>query len=267
MKKKQRLSKKKSGGLTKLPYREFGKLLRTLRLKMGLSQVDIAKHLALNSSYVSRLEYGERRPSPKVLKKMSELTGYGLDSLLVVCGLSEDNGTDREATYERMVSLRKEVEELRRRVGQIAQGQMIKRASQDRSVKLRAVPLFDVVPAGILLPAAEERTGSAAALKLPESELKEHPHAFALVATGDSMIDAGILEGDVIVISPTAEVKSGDTAVVALRDHDISLKTVYFEDGKVILHAANRDYRPVVLDYPGDVEIIGKAILIWRKLG
>jgi SOS-response transcriptional repressor LexA len=267
MKKRQRLSKKKSGGLTKLPYREFGKLFRTLRLRMGLSQVDIAKHLALHSSYVSRLEYGERRPSPKVLKKMSELTGYGLDSLLVVCGLTEDNGTDREATYERMVSLRREVEELRRRVGQIAQGQINKDAPRGRRTGLRAIPVFDAVPAGILLPASEAKTKAVAALKLPETVLREHPDAFALVATGDSMVDAGILNGDTVVISPTAKVKSGDIAVVALRDHDISLKTVYFEDNKAVLHAANRNYRPVILDYPDDIEIIGKAMLVWRELG
>jgi len=267
MKKKRYKAKGKRARLVQLPYREFGKLLRGLRLKMGLSQVDLAKHIDLHSSYISRLELGERRPSPRVLKRMSELTGYRLDSLLAVCGITEDNGTDREATYERMVSLRNEVEELRRRVGQIAQEQINKDAPRGRRTEMRAIPVFDAVPTGILLPASDAKTKAVAALKLPATVLREHPDAFALVAKGNSMIDAGILNGDTVVVSPTAEVNSEDIAVVALRDHDISLKTVYFKDGKVILHAANRNYHPVVLDYPEDIEIIGKVILVWRELG
>ena len=61
--------------------------------------------------------------------------------------------------------------------------------------------------------------------------------------------------------------KNGDIAVVALPDHDISLKATYFEGDNVLLHPANRDYRPVMLDYPGDLEIIGKAVMVSRKLG
>ena len=53
---------------------------------------------------------------------------------------------------------------------------------------------------------------------------------------------------------------------MALRDRDVSLKTIYFEGDEVLLHPANRDYRPVMPDYPGDLEIIGKAVMVRRKL-
>lgn len=266
MKRKRRTSKSKAAASAQLPYVEFGKLIRTLRLRMGLSQVSLAEELDLHASYVSRMEHGERRASPEVLKKMSEMLDCPLDHLLVVCRLTDDSLSGKQVTVEKVVSLRKEVEQLRHRVGEIAQAEMGKKPPSGRPA-IRAVPVFDAVSAGILLPSAKGKTKALKTLKLPENELKDHPDAFALVATGDSMIDAGILEGDIVMVSPTAKVKNGDVAVVAIRDHDISLKTVYFEGDKVLLHPANRDYRPVVLDYPGDLEIIGKAILVWRKLG
>jgi repressor LexA len=267
MKRKRRTSKKKSVDTAQqLPYREFGKLLRSLRLRMGMSQVDLAAHLDLHPSYVSRLEHGERRPSPQVLKALSEMTGYGLENLLVACGLTEESGLEKEATYEKMVSLRNEVDELRKRVGNLAQKQIIKDTPRGRGVKLMAVPIFDATPAGILLPKTEKKGKAVQTLQLPGKELKNHPDAFALAVTGESMADAGIFEGDFVVVSPKAKVKSGDTAVVSLRDSGVSLKKVYFEKDKVMLQAANREHHPVLLNYPKDVEIIGKAVLVWRSL-
>jgi SOS-response transcriptional repressor LexA len=267
MKRKRRTSKSKRASSVQLPYVEFGKLIRNLRLKMGMSQVSLGEELGLHPSYVSRMEHGERRASPEVLKKMSELLDCPLDHLLVVCRLTDDSLSGKQITVEKVVSLRKEVEQLRHRVGEIAQAEMGRKPSGGRRPAVRAVPVFDAVPAGILLPSGKGKSKALKTLKLPESELRDYPDAFALMAAGDSMIDAGIFDGDIVFVSPSAKVKNGDIAVVALRGHDISLKTVYFEGDKALLHPANRDYRPVVLDYPGDLEIIGKAIMVWRKLG
>lgn len=55
------------------PYAEIGTLLRNLRLRRGLSQFDLASASGINNSYLSRIENGERRPSPKILKKFSEI--------------------------------------------------------------------------------------------------------------------------------------------------------------------------------------------------
>ncbi|MCD6282451.1 helix-turn-helix domain-containing protein [bacterium] len=267
MKRKRRLSKTRAADSAQLPYVEFGKLIRNLRLKMGMSQVSLGEELGLHPSYVSRMEHGERRASPEVLKRMSELLDCPLDHLLVVTGLTEDSLSGNQVTVEKVVSLRKEVEQLRRRVGEIAQAEAGRKPPRGRQTKLRAVPVFDAAPAGILLPAVRRKKKALKTVKLPESELKYHPDAFALVASDDSMIDAGILEGDVVVVSPKAKVKSGDTALVARRGKKASVKTVYLEGDKVVLHSANRKYHPAVLNYPKDVEIIGKAVLVWRKLG
>ena len=51
------------------PYAEIGTLLRNLRLRRGLSQFELASAAGINNSYLSRIENGERRPSPKILKR------------------------------------------------------------------------------------------------------------------------------------------------------------------------------------------------------
>ncbi len=267
MKKKRRKTNKGNAESAQLPYRDFGKLLRRLRLKMGMSQVDLAEHLDLHPSYLSRLEHGERRPSPQVLKMLSEITGYGLENLLVACRLTEESGADKETAYERMVSLRNEVDELRRRLGRIAQGEVAKGAGRGPRPEVRAVPVYDVARAGMLLPATKRKAKALKTVSFPASVLRGHEDAFVFEVKDDGMVDAGILQGDRVVISPKAKVKSGDTALTAQRRKKPSLKTVFFEDGRVILHAANRNYQPVSRSYPRDVKIIGKAILVWRKMG
>ncbi|OPX21716.1 MAG: hypothetical protein B1H03_06045 [Planctomycetales bacterium 4484_113] len=72
----------RSAGEVARPYVEFGRLIRNLRLRKGLSQSDLAEAIDLHPSYLSRMEHGERRPSPGVLKKMSQLLDYSLSDLL-----------------------------------------------------------------------------------------------------------------------------------------------------------------------------------------
>ncbi len=251
----------------KRPYVEMGRLIRNLRLRKGLSQSGLARIVDLHPSYISRMEDGERRASPEVLKKMSEALEFPLEDLLVACGLIDDSSAEETAALEKRTGLRREIGLLSRRVARLLrEGQGGKAGDIQRS-EFIAVPVFDTVPAGIAPSAKQDDTAPLPTLDLPESDLGGDSEAFALVATGDSMIDAGILDGDTVVVSPKAKVNSGDLVVVALGAHDISLKTIYFEGRKALLQAANRNYRPVLLSYPSEVEILGKVILVRRKVG
>jgi repressor LexA len=62
---------------------------------------------------------------------------------------------------------------------------------------------------------------------------------FFLRVAGESMVDAGIMDGDYVAVSPDAQVKSGDIAAVLLGD-EATVKRIYFEKGRVILKAQNR---------------------------
>jgi len=80
------------------------------------------------------------------------------------------------------------------------------------------------------------------------------------------MMDAGILDGDVVVVSPNAQVLDGDTVVVMLGEHDVSLKKIYFENDSVLLQPGNVAYRPLRLKREGEVEVLGKVVLLKRKM-
>ena len=78
----------------KAPGVTFGSLIRSLRIREGMSQTSFAKKLDLHPSYISRLEAGMRRPSPEVLKHMSVLLKCPHERLIQVSGMVEENLLD-----------------------------------------------------------------------------------------------------------------------------------------------------------------------------
>jgi SOS-response transcriptional repressor LexA len=253
------------------PYARIGQLVRNLRLRRGMSQFDLASASGINNSYLSRIENGERRPSPKILKKFSELLQYPYDELIVASGiLSEDfvrsvpipamrtGPATSDATTEALRQLIATMQP-----GSAAAAQM---SSLPRGAR-RGIPVFDTVPAGLLKDAnVVEARDDIEQIILTEDELAYDPKAFAMVVKGDSMTDVGILDGDVIIVSPTTTVASGDIAVVQVDHATTTVKLVFFEDNHVVLQAANSAYKPIILSYPSEVEVLGKVILVRRKL-
>ena len=84
--------------------------------------------------------------------------------------------------------------------------------------------------------------------------------SFLLKVSGDSMIEAGILDGDIVVIKKQAVADNGDI-VAALVDDEATLKRFYKEDGSIRLQPENSSMQPT---YPDEVSIIGKATGLLR---
>jgi repressor LexA len=94
--------------------------------------------------------------------------------------------------------------------------------------------------------------------------LIEHPSQTVLVRVkGESMQDAGILDGDLVVVEKTAAAKRGDI-VIAIVDGQFTLKTLDLERGRFILKPENKAY-PVIRP-EGDLEIFGVMVGLVRKL-
>jgi repressor LexA len=94
--------------------------------------------------------------------------------------------------------------------------------------------------------------------------LIEHPSQTVLVRVkGDSMMDAGILEGDLVVVEKTASAKRGDI-VIAIVDGQFTLKTLDLERGNFILKPENKAY-PMIRP-EGALEIFGVMVGLVRKL-
>jgi repressor LexA len=88
---------------------------------------------------------------------------------------------------------------------------------------------------------------------------------FALEVNGDSMIDAMVNDGDIVIMKPAKDVHNGDLVAIWLNDRDeTTLKYFYLEDGKVRLQPANPTIKPIFIDDPATVDIQGKIVMIIR---
>ena len=87
-----------------------------------------------------------------------------------------------------------------------------------------------------------------------------------LYVHGDSMIDAGIEDGDIAFLRQDEEIEDGDICGVVLKDSDEAvLKKLYRADGYLILQPCNAAYKPIV-KAPEDVRVVGKMIGVFHKV-
>ncbi len=121
------------------------------------------------------------------------------------------------------------------------------------------VPLVGRVAAGVPLLAEEHIEGY-----LPLSrELVGEDEVFMLRVRGDSMIEAGLYDGDYVVVRRQAHAENGDIVVAMTEDGEATVKYFYRDKNKIRLQPANKDMEPIVVR---NVTILGKAILAIRPL-
>ncbi len=127
----------------------------------------------------------------------------------------------------------------------------------DRQSEGLCVPLIGTVTAGEPIYAYEEDLGYV----VIDKSIKHGRELFALRVRGDSMINAGILSGDVVVFSRQAYAENGEI-VVALIDEEATVKRFYREDGYFRLQPENPAYEPIITD---NVRILGKVVTLVRN--
>jgi len=125
----------------------------------------------------------------------------------------------------------------------------------------RHVPLVGDVAAGTDVLAQENVEEL---LPLPE-DFTGDGQLFMLRVRGESMIDAGILDGDFVVVRQQDEADKGDTVVAGIPGDEATVKTYGRKGAKVVLTPANSTMQPMVFD-PGDVRIYGKVVTVLRRL-
>ena len=134
----------------------------------------------------------------------------------------------------------------------------------DREEKQYAVPLIGRVAAGIPLLAAENIED---AFPLPDVLMhgKEPEEVYMLRVDGESMRDAGIRDGDILVVNHNCNCTNGDIVVARVQGESATVKRFFREKDRVRLQPENELFEPIYVSFD-DVEISGKVIGLLRTI-
>jgi len=128
---------------------------------------------------------------------------------------------------------------------------------------LEGVPILGSVAAGGLI-----ETFSDVQENLDISDIFSKKNVFALTVNGDSMIEACIADGDMVLMEPLKDIyslKNGTIVSAMVPGLGTTLKYFYKRGGKIFLEAANPSYDPIELDL-NQVVFQGKLLAVWRKI-
>ena len=123
-----------------------------------------------------------------------------------------------------------------------------------------SVPLLGRVACGNPIEAIENPEEF---FELPASLIPENKVVFTLQCTGDSMINAGIFDKDIVIVAQQPTCNNGDIVVAMTEDNDVTLKRFYKEIDHIRLQPENDALEPIILN---DCKILGKAIGLYRKI-
>lgn len=124
---------------------------------------------------------------------------------------------------------------------------------------LAEIYLLGTIAAGRPIEAVEVFTET---ISVPRSDIDRHGELYALSVQGDSMIEEGIFDGDIVVIKKQSAAENGQTVVAIIDDNEATLKKLYREKNRIRLQPANQALLPL---YRKEVEIKGIVIRIIRN--
>lgn len=216
----------------------------------------------------------------EVLEKYQNETGYppsireigketGISSTSVVNyylnQLEEEGYIERDRKISRGVRLVKGIGE---QVQQAADG--VRAVLED----LIRVPVIGRIVAGSPMPVPSSDFGyydPESGVEIARSLLgpgDKEEDLFALEVQGNSMVDAMVNDGDIVVMKRAQEARNGEMVAVWLDDRDeTTLKYFFKENGGVRLQPANPTMDPIIVDNPNAVRVQGKVVMVIRQMG
>lgn len=212
----------------------IGNRIKTLRESKGYNMRQMAA--ALNLPYTTYVNYekGARRPNSEQLILISKYFGVSIDDLIGRTDIpfTEDRSENLFEKYPNIMPI----------------------------PEMRKVPLVGAVACGKPIYREEDEW-----ISLP-TEIKAD---FCLRCEGDSMINAGINDGDIVFIRTCSVVENGQIAAVSI-DNEVTLKRVYYypEKNKLVLNPENPAYEPFVFvnEELNDIRILGRAVILLSEI-
>ena len=129
-----------------------------------------------------------------------------------------------------------------------------------KNEEVTMVPLLGKITAGNPIEAIQNPDEY---FSLPTYLIPKDKEVFTLNVSGDSMINAGILDGDIVIVERRETARNGEIVVAMTEENEVTLKTFYKENGHIRLQPENDSMEPFIYD---NVFILGKAIGLYRKI-
>lgn len=130
----------------------------------------------------------------------------------------------------------------------------------DSTAETVALPLFGRIAAGTPIEALRDHSSY---VDVPPDFLGKGEH-YALEVDGDSMVDAGILDGDTVLIERTDNAENGAIVVALVDDEEVTLKRFRRRGGAIALEPANKNYEPRLFP-PDRVKVQGRLVGLLRR--
>ena len=131
---------------------------------------------------------------------------------------------------------------------------------QDNKNNLVAIPMLGRVTAGIPILATQNKEEM---LYVPQNVFKGQ-ELFMLTVVGDSMINAGISDGDKIVVKKQNYAENGQIIVALIDNESATVKRFFRSKGQIVLHPENEQLSDMIFE-PGEVSILGKVVGLMRN--
>ncbi|MCB9790526.1 translesion error-prone DNA polymerase V autoproteolytic subunit [Candidatus Nomurabacteria bacterium] len=127
----------------------------------------------------------------------------------------------------------------------------------------QSIPLFSSTVSAGFPNTAEDMVEQG--LNLHEHLVKKPAATYFLRVCGNSMINAGIHSGDLLIVDRSLEPKDGNVVIASL-DREFTVKRLRFSGGKYCLYPENPAYKPIFLDQTNDIEVWGVVISVIHSL-
>ena len=177
----------------------------------------------------------------------TSVVNYNLNRLV------EDGFLDRDKNVSRGIRLTDKLLKATGNLGEVIRIPMVGRIFASEPVHLPSTdsPMF----------------GADEAIEITRDMLSSTDEVFALEVKGDSMIDAMVSDGDIVVMKRDYHWSNGDMVAVWLKDlEETTLKYIYHEGNTIRLQPANPTMDPIIIEDPTHLEVQGKVMLVVRQL-
>ena len=157
-----------------------------------------------------------------------------------------------------------------RRRSEVSRGIELLKDSSGREARpdnVVAVPVVGMIAAGepLHIPGAASSSDADEVVDLPTFLTRGNSEVFAVRVKGESMIDALVADGDLVVLEPATEALNGEMVAAEIDGDEVTLKHFFMQNGTVTLQPANSAFDPIVVP-AGKVQVRGKVVGVVRSM-